>query len=73
MEPEPKRVLLAGESWVMHTIHQKGFDHFTTTAYGEGHQWLSGALAAGGCVVEHPRCRTGWRCCATTSPAAAGW
>ena len=28
-----KKVLLAGETWVMHTIHQKGFDHFTTTAY----------------------------------------
>ena len=53
MEPEPQRVLLAGESWVMHTVHQKGFDHFTTTAYGEGHQWLSGALAAGGYAVEH--------------------
>jgi uncharacterized membrane protein len=38
------RVLLAGESWTMHTIHQKGFDSFTTTAYAEGHQWLSGAL-----------------------------
>ena len=25
-----KRVLIAGESWIMHTIHQKGFDHFTT-------------------------------------------
>lgn len=47
------RVLLAGESWVMHTIHQKGFDHFTTTAYGEGHQWLSAALHAGGYEVEH--------------------
>ena len=38
------RILLAGESWTMHTIHQKGFDSFTTTAYAEGHQWLSGAL-----------------------------
>jgi uncharacterized membrane protein len=48
-----KRVLLAGESWVMHTIHQKGFDHFTTTAYGEGHQWLSAALSAGGYDLEY--------------------
>ena len=48
-----KRVLIAGESWVMHTIHQKGFDHFTTTAYGEGHQWLSAALTGGGFAVEH--------------------
>ena len=37
----------------MHTIHQKGFDAFTTTAYGEGHQWLSAALRDGGWEVEH--------------------
>jgi uncharacterized membrane protein len=37
----------------MHTIHQKGVDHFTTTAYGEGHQWLSEALTAAGFEVEH--------------------
>ena len=48
-----KRVLIAGESWIMHTIHQKGFDDFRTTAYGEGHHWLSGALTAGGFDVEH--------------------
>lgn len=48
-----KRVLIAGESWIMHTIHQKGFDDFRTTAYGEGHQWLSGALTAGGYDVVH--------------------
>lgn len=48
-----KRVLIAGESWIMHTIHQKGFDDFRTTAYGEGHQWLSAALKVGGYDVEH--------------------
>lgn len=48
-----RTVLIAGESWIMHTIHQKGFDSFTTTAYGEGHQWLSSALRAGGWTVEH--------------------
>lgn len=48
-----RTVLIAGESWIMHTIHQKGFDSFTTTAYGEGHQWLSAALTAGGWAVEH--------------------
>lgn len=47
------RVLIAGESWTMHTIHQKGFDSFTTTAYGEGHQWLSDALSSGGFDVQH--------------------
>lgn len=30
------RVLLVGESWFTHTIHQKGFDSFTTSAYEEG-------------------------------------
>ncbi len=48
-----RTVLIAGESWIMHTIHQKGFDSFTTTAYGEGHQWLAAALSAGGWTVEH--------------------
>lgn len=50
---EPIRVLIAGESWIMHTIHQKGFDAFTTTAYGEGVGWLRAALEDGGCAVEH--------------------
>jgi uncharacterized membrane protein len=52
-ERSAKRILIAGESWIMHTIHQKGFDDFRTTAYGEGHQWLSAALTAGGFAVEH--------------------
>ena len=37
----------------MHTIHQKGVDAFKTTAYGTGHQWLQGALEAGGWKVDH--------------------
>lgn len=48
-----RKVLIAGESWMMHTIHQKGFDSFTTSAYGEGHQWLSAALTSGGYLVQH--------------------
>jgi uncharacterized membrane protein len=47
------RILLAGESWIMHTIHQKGVDSFTTTAYGTGHQWLQEALETGGWDVDH--------------------
>jgi uncharacterized membrane protein len=47
------RVLLAGESWTMHTIHQKGFDSFTTTAYAEGHHWLTRALEAGGIEIDY--------------------
>ena len=53
MAAAPRRALIAGESWIMHTIHQKGVDAFTTTAYGTGHQWLQGALEAGGWQVEH--------------------
>lgn len=49
----PRRILLAGETWVMHTIHQKGVDSFTTTAYGAGHAWLQAALEAGGWEVTH--------------------
>jgi uncharacterized membrane protein len=45
--------LLAGETWILHTIHQKGVDSFTTTAYGTGHQWLQAALEAGGWDVDH--------------------
>jgi uncharacterized membrane protein len=37
----------------MHTIHQKGVDAFTTTAYGTGHQWLQAALEAGDWEVDH--------------------
>lgn len=43
-----KRVLIAGESWTVHSIHQKGFDSFTTTEYAEGVRWLKDALEAGG-------------------------
>lgn len=53
MESRPHRVLLAGESWIMHTIHQKGVDSFTTTDYGTGHQWLQAALENGGWEVDH--------------------
>ena len=43
-----KRVLIAGESWVTHSIHTKGFDSFTTTEYNEGVKWLKAALEGGG-------------------------
>ena len=48
-----RRVMLAGESWIMHTIHQKGVDSFTTTDYGTGHKWLQAALEAGDWEVVH--------------------
>jgi len=46
-----KRVLIAGESWVTHSIHTKGFDSFTTTEYNEGVGWLRTALEANGWEV----------------------
>jgi uncharacterized membrane protein len=30
------RVLVAGESWIKHTVHMKGFDQFHSTEYEEG-------------------------------------
>ena len=41
-------VLIAGESWTVHSIHQKGFDSFTTTEYAEGVKWLREALEGRG-------------------------
>jgi uncharacterized membrane protein len=48
-----KRVLIAGESWTVHSIHQKGFDSFTTTEYAEGVRWLKSALEAAGYEVVY--------------------
>ncbi|MBL3700473.1 glutamine amidotransferase [Leucobacter luti] len=46
------RVLLAGESWTIHEIHQKGFDHFTSTSFGTGADAFIAAAAAEGIEVE---------------------
>ena len=48
-----RKVLIAGESWVTHSIHQKGFDSFTTTAYEEGVGPLRDALEAGDFEVTY--------------------
>jgi len=48
-----RRVLIAGESWVTHSIHQKGFDAFTTTSYHEGVGPLRSALEAAGFEVVY--------------------
>jgi uncharacterized membrane protein len=47
------RVLIAGESWVTHSIHQKGFDSFTTTSYHEGVGPLRSALESGGFSIDY--------------------
>jgi uncharacterized membrane protein len=46
-------VLIAGESWMVHSVHQKGFDSFTTTEYTEGVDSLRQALTDGGHTVEY--------------------
>ena len=48
-----RKILIAGESWVTHSIHQKGFDSFTTTSYNEGVGPLRAALEAGGFEVHY--------------------
>lgn len=48
-----KKVLIVGESWTVHSIHQKGFDSFTTTEYSEGVRWLRSALEDGGWEVDY--------------------
>ena len=47
------RVLVAGESWVTHTVHIKGFDSFVTSGYEEGVGWLKAALEKAGHTVHH--------------------
>ncbi|MGI5837022.1 MAG: glutamine amidotransferase [Chloroflexota bacterium] len=47
------RVLIAGESWITHCIHQKGFDSFTTTSYAEGVGHLRAALEEAKMTVDY--------------------
>lgn len=53
MRDMTKKILIAGESWTVHSIHQKGFDSFTTTEYAEGVGPLRSALQAGGWEVVY--------------------
>ncbi|WP_336660794.1 glutamine amidotransferase [Leucobacter sp. USHLN153] len=46
------RVLLAGESWTVHEIHQKGFDTFTSTSFDTGADAFIAAAAQQGIEVE---------------------
>jgi uncharacterized membrane protein len=47
------RVLIAGESWMTHSIHVKGFDSFTTSSYHEGVGPLRTALERAGHAVTY--------------------
>jgi uncharacterized membrane protein len=49
------RVLVAGESWVKHTVHMKGFDHFHSTEYEEGGTVFIDALTSAGIEIDYVR------------------
>jgi uncharacterized membrane protein len=49
------RVLVVGESWIKHTVHMKGFDHFQSTEYEEGADVFLDGLAASGFDVTYLR------------------
>jgi uncharacterized membrane protein len=68
-----RRILIAGESWVTHSIHQKGFDSFTTTEYVEGVGPLRAALEAGGWTVEHQPAHVATRNFPATAEALAAY
>ncbi|HEY5080458.1 MAG TPA: glutamine amidotransferase [Bauldia sp.] len=67
------RVLIAGESWVTHSIHQKGFDSFTTTEYVEAVEWLRAALEGGGIAVDYQPAHVAARSFPATPRALAGY
>jgi uncharacterized membrane protein len=67
------RVLIAGESWTTHSIHQKGFDSFTTTEYAEGAAWLRAALESGGWQVDHQPAHVAARDFPATAAALAAY
>jgi uncharacterized membrane protein len=53
VEIVPGTILIAGESWITHSVHIKGFDSFVTDEYHEGVHWLRGALERSGYGVEY--------------------
>jgi uncharacterized membrane protein len=70
---EKGRVLIAGESWTVHSIHQKGFDSFTTTEYAEGIRWLRKALEDGGWQVDYKPAHVAARDFPFTAEALSGY
>ena len=67
------KVLFAGESWTVHSIHQKGFDSFTTTEYAEGGGWLKQALTRGGWDITYQPAHIAAREFPTTPEALAAY
>lgn len=49
----PIKLLFAGESWMSHTVHVKGFDSFEMSSYHEGGTEMIAALRAGGIDVTY--------------------
>jgi len=47
------RVLLVGETWIVHSIHMKGFDQFHQTSFGEGASFFKKAMAKKNVEVVH--------------------
>ncbi len=70
--PAPK-VLFAGESWTIHSIHQKGFDSFTTTEYAEGGDYLKRALTAAGWEIDYQPAHVAARSFPQTAEALAAY
>lgn len=46
------RVLLAGESWIVHETHHKGFDHFNSTTFDTGADAFIAAAGEQGIEIE---------------------
>jgi len=51
--PNSVRVLFAGESWMTHSVHVKGFDSFDVSTYNEGATEMIAALRQGGADVTY--------------------
>lgn len=48
-----KKLLLAGESWMVHMTHVKGYDSFTTSRYETGEKWVREAFEQAGYEVTY--------------------
>lgn len=49
----PKKILLIGESWLIHTQETKGFDVFTFDSYETATDWIEKAITDGGMEFHH--------------------